>query len=142
MANIKFNTDKHQIQTACVNKVALSEFDDKRYISLDQKTYEHFSLRDKYFTKKTCVETDGNTELNESYKVVELPEYGEASGWDTLDPGFHQPSYSNEEVTDVVDILNLSDQSDYSNIEISNPFILNQAGETPDNSISSCDSAT
>ena len=142
MADIKFNTDKHQLQTACVNKVALSEYDDKRYISSDQKTFEHFSLGDKYLTKKICVKTDLNTELNGPYSVVELPEYGNASGWYTPDPGFHQLSYSNEELNDAVDLLNLSDQSDDSNIEVIKPFILNEAGESPDNSTSSCDSAT
>ena len=141
MANIKFNTDKHQLQTGCVNKIALSEYDDKRYISSDQKTFEHISLGDKYLTKKMCVETDWYTELNEPYSVVELPEYGDASGWYTPDPGF-QLSYSNEELNDVVDLLTLSDQSDDSNIEIINPFILNEAGESPDNSTSSCDTAT
>ena len=28
--NIKFNTDTHQLQSVCVNKIALSEYDDKR----------------------------------------------------------------------------------------------------------------
>ena len=89
--NIKFNTDKHQLQTVCVNKIALSAYDDKRYISSDQKTtlpFGHYSLRDEYITKKMCVETDWDTELHEPYNVFELPEVGEALGWETPDPGF------------------------------------------------------
>ena len=143
--NIKFNTEKHQLQTVCVNKIALSAYDDKRYISSDRKTtlpFGHFSLRDEYITKKMCVETDWDTELNEPYDVFELPEGGEASGWETPDPGFHQPSYSNEELNDVADLSNLSDRSDDSNHEISNPFILIKAEESPDKSTSSSDSAT
>ena len=143
--NIKFNTDKHQLQTVCVNKIALSAYDDKRYISSDRKTtlpLGHFSLRDEYITKKMCVETDGVTELNESYNVFELPEGGEASGWETPGTGFHQQSYSNEELNDVAELSNLSDQSDDSNHEISNTFILNEAEESADKSTSSSDSAT
>ena len=143
--NIKFNTDKHQLQTVCFNKSALSAYEDKRYINSDRKTtlpFGHYSLRDEYFTKKKYVETDCDTELHEPYNVFELPEVGEALGWETSDPGFHQPSYSNEELNDVVDISNLSDHSDDSNHEISNPFILNEAQENLDNSTSSSDSNT
>ena len=143
--NIKFNTDKHQLQTVCVNKIALSAYDDKRYISSDRKTqlqFGHFSLRDEYITKKICVETDWDTELNEPYNLFELPEGEEVLGWETPDPGFRQPSYSNEELHDVVVFSNLSDQSDDSNNEITNPFILNEADESQDNSSSSSDSAT
>ena len=43
------------------------------------------------------IETDWDAELIEPYNRLELPESGEASGWETADPGFHQPSYSNEE---------------------------------------------
>ena len=68
----------------------------------------------------------------EPYNVFELPEGGEALGWKTLDPGFRQPSYSNEELNDVVDFSNLSDNFDDSDHEISNPFIVNEAEESPD----------
>ena len=67
--NIKFNTDKHQLQTVRVNKIALSAYDDKRYISSDRKTtlpFGHYSLRDEYITKKMCGETDWDTELHET----------------------------------------------------------------------------
>ena len=90
----------------------------------------------------TLRKTDWDTELNEPYNVFELPEGGEASGWETPDPSFHQPSYSNEELKDVADLSNLSDRSDDSNQEISNPFILNEAEESSDKSTSSSDSAT
>ena len=59
--NIKFNTDKHQLQTVCVNKIVLNAYDDKRYISSDRKTtlpFGHYSLRDEYITKTICVEID------------------------------------------------------------------------------------
>ena len=74
--------------------------------------------------------------------MFELPEVGEALGWETPDPGFYQPSYSNEELNDVVDLSNLSDHSDDSNHKISNPLILNEAEESLDNSTSSSDSDT
>ena len=89
-----------------------------------------------------CIETHWDTELNEPYNVFELPEGGEASGCETPDPGFHQPSYSNDELNDVADLSTLSDRSDDSNHEISNPFIFNEAEESPDKSTSSSDSAT
>ena len=68
-----------------------------------------------------CVETDWDTELLEPYNVFELPEGGEALGWKTPDPGFHQLLYSNEELNDDVDFSNLSDNFDESDYEISNP---------------------
>ena len=92
--SIKFNTDKQQLQTNCVNKFALSAYDAKRYISSDRRAtlpFGHFSLRDEYITTKMCVETDWHTELNESYNVFELPEGGEALGWETPDPRLSSP---------------------------------------------------
>ena len=89
-----------------------------------------------------CVETDWDTELHDPYNVLELLEVGETLGWETPDPGFYQPSYPNEELNDVVDLSNLSDLSDDSNHEISNPFILNEAEESLDNSTGSSDSDT
>ena len=77
--------------------------------------------------------------MNVPYNVFEGDE---ASGWETPDPGFHQLSYSNEELNDVLDLSNLPDQSGDSNHEISNPFILDEAGENPDKSTSSSDSAS
>ena len=134
--NVKFNTDKHQLQTACLNKIALRAYDHKRFISSDRKTtlpFGHYSLRDEYITKKVCVKTDWDAELHEPYNVFKLSEAGEALGWETPDSGFHQPSYLNEELNDVVDLSNLSDHYNDSNHEISNPFILNEAKESPDN---------
>ena len=143
--NINFNTDKHQIQTICVNKIALSAYDDKTYISSHRKTtlpFGHYSLSDEYITKKICVETDWGTKLHQPYNVFELPDVGEALGWETPDSGFRQPSYSNEELNDFVDLSHLSDHSDDSNHEVSNPFIPNEAEESLDNSTSSSDSDT
>ena len=142
--NIKFNTDRHQLQTVCVNKIALSAYDDKRYISSDRKTtlpFGHYSLRDEYITKKMCTVTDWGTDLHEPYNVFELPEVREALGSETADPGFHQPSYTNE-LNYVVELSNLSDHSDDSNHEIINPFILNEAEESLNNATSSSDSDT
>ena len=145
LENIKISTLKHQLQTVCLNKIALCAYDDKRYINTDKKTtlpFGHFSLRDEYVSKKLCAETDWEDELNEPYNVFELPEGGDASGWETPDPGFHQPSYSNEELNDVIDLSNLSEQSDESDQEINNPFILNEAVENPDCCSSSSENAT
>ena len=145
LENIKISTVKHKLQTVCLNKIALCAYDDKRYINTDKKTtlpFGHFSLRDEYVSKKLCAETDWEDELNEPCNVFELPEGGEASGWEIPDPGFHQPSYSNEELNDVIDLLNLSEQSDESDQEINNPFILNEADENPDCCSSSSENAT
>ena len=87
-------------------------------------------------TKKTCVKTDWETELNEPSNVFE------ALRWQPPDHGFHQSSYSSDELNDVVDFSNLSDQFDDSVHKITNPFILNEAEESRDNSNSSSDSAT
>ena len=89
-----------------------------------------------------CVEDDWDKELNEPFNVFEHPEGGGISGWETTDPGFNQPSYSKEELNDFVDLSNLSDHSDDSNHQISNPFILNEAKESRDNFTSSSDCAT
>ena len=89
--NIIFDTDKHQLQSVCVNKIALGAYKDKRYISSVRKTtlpFGHFSLRHEYITKKMCVKTDWDLELNEPYNLFEIPEGGEASGWENLIPAF------------------------------------------------------
>ena len=92
--------------------------------------------------KKITSKLIGIRNFDESYNVFELPKVGEAMGWETPDPGFHQPSYSNEELNDVFDLSNLSDLFDDSNHEISNPFILKEAEESTDSSTSNSDSYT
>ena len=55
LENIKFSSEKHQIQTVCVNKIALGAYDDKRYINTDRTTtipFGHYSLREELFAKK------------------------------------------------------------------------------------------
>ena len=47
--NIKFNIDKHHLQSVFASKNALSEYDDKSYISSDRETtlpFGEFSLKD------------------------------------------------------------------------------------------------
>ena len=92
--------------------------------------------------RKCAPKLRGIAEWHEPYNVFELPAIREALGCETLDHGFHQPSYSNEELNDVVGLWNPSDHFDYSNHEISNPFILNEDEESLDKSTSSSGSAT
>ena len=101
-----------------------------------------FRWRTSTLRKKISLETDWETELIELYNVSEFPENGEASGSETPDPGFHLPLCSNEELNDVAELSNLSDQSDEFNHGISNPFILNEAEESPNKCTSSSDNAT
>ena len=139
LENIKFSSEKHQIHTVCVNKTALSAYDDKRYINTDRTTtipFGHYSLREEIFAKKICEDVDWGVEPPEMDTVFELPERGEASGWETPDPGFNQPSYSNEQLNDVVDFNLISDQEDETNQETPNPFILLEAEESPTTSTS------
>ena len=79
---------------------------------------------------------DWGVETPGMYTVFDLPEGGEASGWETPDPGFNQPSYSNEQLNDVVDFNLISDQDDETNQETPNPFILTEAEESPTTSTS------
>ena len=139
LENIKFSSEKHQIHTVCVNKTALSAYDDKRYINTDRTTtipYGHYSLREEIFANKICEDVDWGVEPPEMYTVFDLPEGGEASGWETPNPGFNQPSYSNEQLNDVVDFNLISDQDDETNQETPNPFILLEAEESPTTSTS------
>ena len=109
--NINFNIDKHQLQTACVNKIALKANGDKSFIRSDLKTtllYGPLLLRNEYITKQN-IRRDWLGYGNEGIlKFVRLPEAVEASGWEKLDPGFRQPSYSNEGWNDVVDLSDIS----------------------------------
>ena len=74
------------------------------------------------------METDWDKEFSEPFNLFKHPIGGEELGRETLDPGFHQPSYTNEELSDVVDLSNLSDQFDDSAHEISNPVIRGKPG--------------
>ena len=143
LENVKFTSERHQIQTVCVNKIAISAYDDKRYIMEDKKTTLPFGLyllTDEFVSKQICNETEWGIESNdseESVSVFDLPEGGEASGWETPDPGFHQPLQTDEELNDVIDFSALSDVSDESDQETPNPFILSEAEESFDTSTSS-----
>ena len=115
-----------------MNKIALSAYDDKKYINGDRTITllsGHFSLRDECLTKKICKDFDWGVESDEDINVFNIPEGGETSGWKTPDRGFNQPSYSNEELDNVVDLSNLSDLSDETDQETPNPFILTEAEE-------------
>ena len=62
LENIKISTSKHQLQTACLNKIAFCAYDDERYINTDKKTtlpFGHFSLRDEYVSKNCVPKTTG-----------------------------------------------------------------------------------
>ena len=120
-------------------QIALSAYDDKRYINTDRTTtkpFGHYSLREELFAKKFCEDVDWGVESPGMYTVFDLPEGGEASGWETPDPGFKQPTYSNEQLNDVVDFNLISDQDDETNQETPNPFILLEAEESPTSSTS------
>ena len=95
LENFKIASEKHQLQTVFKNKIALSAYDDKRYINGDRTTTlpsGHFSLRDEYLAKKICEDSDWGDESDEDKNVFNIPEGGEASGWETPDPGFNQRS--------------------------------------------------
>ena len=123
---------KHQLQTVCVDKTALSAYDDKRYINGDRTTtlpFGHFSLRDEYLTKKICEDSDWGVDSDEDVNVFNIPEVGEASCSETPDPKFNQRSYSNEEIINVVDLSDLSELSDETDQKTPNPFILTESVE-------------
>ena len=144
LENVRSTSGRHQIQTVCVNEIALSAYDKKRYIVEDKKTtlpFGHYSLTDEFVSKQICNDTEWAIESNdskESVSVFDLPEWGGgASGWETPDPGFHQPLQSDEETNDSNDFSALSDVSDETDQETPNPFILAEAEESFDTSTSS-----
>ena len=51
--------------------------------------FEHFSLTEEYITKKICVKTGWDTELNEPENVFDLPEDDKALSSETPDPRLH-----------------------------------------------------
>ena len=82
--NVKFTSERHQIQTVCVTKIALSAYDGKRYIMEDKKTtlpFRHYSLTDEFVSKQICNDTAWGIESNDrgaSVSVFDLPEGREA----------------------------------------------------------------
>ena len=64
---------------------------------------------------------------SESVSVFDLPKRGEVLGWETPDPGFHQPLQTDEEINDIIDFSALSDGSDENDQATPNPFILAEA---------------
>ena len=109
----------------------------------DKKTtllFGHYSLADEFVSKQSCNDTAWFIESDdseESVSVFDLPEGGEASGWEIPDPGFYQLLQTGEEINDIIDFISLSDVSDESDQETLNPFILAEAEENFDTSTSS-----
>ena len=85
LENVKLTSERHQIQTVCVNKIALSAYEAKMYIMEDKKAtlpFGHYSLTDEFVSKQICNETEWGIESNDSEETVsvfDLPEAGEAS---------------------------------------------------------------
>ena len=69
--------------------------------------------------------------------MFDPPKGGEVLGWETPDPGFHQPLQTDEEINDIIDFSALSDGSDENDMATLNPFILAEAEESFDTSTSS-----
>ena len=87
-------------------------------------------MTDEFVSKQICNETEWGIESNdseESVGVFDLPEGGEASRWETPDPGFHQPLQTDEELNDVIDFSDLSDVSDESDQGSPNPYTVAEA---------------
>ena len=68
LENFKIASEKHQLRTVCLKKIALSAYDDMRHINGDRATtlsFGHFSLRDEYLTRKICEDSDwGSNQMN------------------------------------------------------------------------------
>ena len=70
-----------------------------------------------FISKQICNDTEWGIESNdseESVSVFDLPEEGEASGWETPVPGFHQPSHTDDALKDNIDFSAISDIIDES----------------------------
>ena len=88
----KKTSEKHQLRTVSVKKIALSAYDDKRYMNGDRTTalpIGHFFLRDEYLTKQICEDSYRGFESDEDINIFNIHEGGDASGWETPDPGFN-----------------------------------------------------
>ena len=147
--NCLIQSSKHMIETVAINKVALRAFDDKRYIMADGITtmpYGHHSLREELFSREivnspnwgyeggqSLEENNGASPMNNSF-FADFIEGGEASGWETPDMGFHQRSYSENELeSDIINFDELSDWSDDDQMPLEqNPFIDYEARHSSD----------
>ena len=142
--NTRIQSNKHVLNTVVTNRVALSAFDDKRYImdnGIDTIPYGHYSLREQVFYNQIFEDPDWTEEPTVS-SVHHSPGYADfvegalGSSWDIPDPGLNQQSYSESDLeNNVVDfdaLSNLfSDEDDDYNL---NPFIDNEAIESGDGS--------
>ena len=152
--NTKITSKQHVLQTETTNKVALSSFDNKRYIMEDGVTtlpFGHCSIREEMFNNIIAEEKQwGENELfdggENSDTFIECMEGVELEGNRELDlpgpstvyytppdPGLIPRDYSESELNDCVDFDRLSHCSEKSEEGGRNPFILFEADEVSDN---------
>ena len=72
---MKLNSERHQIQTVCVNKIAFGAYDDKKYIMEDKKgrlPFGHYLLTDDFVSKPICSDTEWCFDSNDSEESVSV----------------------------------------------------------------------
>lgn len=121
------------METIAANKIALTSFDNKRYIKNDKVStlpFGHYSIRDEVFEKMILDDSSWGEE-----DVSESPEHNLVAlernyNWNEPDMGFMQREYTESELGNVVDFDQLSLMSDQEEeLEDRNPFIEFEAEE-------------
>ena len=136
LENYRIQSTDHRLSTVVTNKIALSAYDDKRYImenGIDTLPFGHFSLREQVFQNMIADDEDwgivNEDMFDESSGYADFIEGALASGWESPDMGFNQREYDSEELEDVVDFDRLSEMSEEQS-PMRNPFIADEAIES------------
>lgn len=137
VVNNRIASSNHRIETIATNKIALTSFDNKRYIMSDKISslpFGHYSIRDDVFNRMILDDSDwAEDETSEaSEETQHVAELVTASNWKAPDMGFHQREYTESELGDVVDLDQLSILEEEEEQESLNPFIDFEAEEVSD----------
>lgn len=138
LPNVRIESKNHEIFTVETNKIALTAFDDKRFIQdngVDTLPFGHYSLQDRCFERMIAADPNWGYDDEDVARNYDLNflHSEESLSFSPPDPGMHQPQYNDSDLEGgLVDFDNLSETEETVTVEERCPFIIDEAEEVDD----------